>query len=279
MLALCLALCAAMRAQEVKVALYGPDPSKGSSDLGDMVLTAKDKFQEVINSDEWFTLMVREQEQINTLLKEHAVQSKELTSDQKRDLERLGVDYVFQFEVGELNRGFRVNCTLIDIKTGQMMGSKSGIVPAPMPEAMSEKAEEMMKGLLRLAKVRVSSSGGLAAKGEPHPFLAGLGEELKEVIQDVASIRKWNQIKDDSPLEVDLSGIGVSSSFDNAHPIYKVKGRIKFTLTLKDRNSASFSFQIPEFTQTDRGSVRNMIEREVKKDAVRIIADLMDRLD
>jgi hypothetical protein len=277
-LALCLALCTALRTQEVKVALYGPDPSKGSTDLADMILTAKDKFEEIINSDEWFSLMVREQEQINTLLKEHAVQSKELTSDQKRDLDRLGVDYVFQYAVAELNRGYRVNCALIDIKTGQMMGSKAGIVPAPMPEAMSEKAEEMMKELLKLAKVKISA-GGLVAKGEVHPFLKDLDEELKEIIQDIVSIRKWNQVKDGSPLAVDLSGATISSAFDNAHPIYKVKGRIKFTLTLADKNSASMNFAVPELTQTDRDSVRNRIEREVKKNDVQIIGDLLNRLD
>jgi hypothetical protein len=148
-----------------------------------------------------------------------------------------------------------------------------------MPEATAEKCEAMMKELLKMAKVKISNSGGLVAKGETHPFLQDFDTDIREIINEVVSIKKWNQIKDKSQLEVDFTGISIASNFDNVAPIYKVKGRIKFILTLDDNNSAPMNFTIAEFTQTDKGAVRNRIEREVKKESVRIISGLLNNLN
>jgi len=279
-LALCLVAIfgAALYAQNFTVAVTGPDPDKGSSELREQILTIKNKCEEMITSDEWFSLFSRDRETLTSVMAEHKFQEDKLTSNQKRDLEQLGVDYLFRFNVRELNRGFAINYQLLDIKSGQVMGSKSGNVPAPIPEAAAELTEKLMKDLLKDAKARMANNT-MVRKNEPHPFLKGFESEIKMIIEDVVSIRRWNQIKDDSDLEVDFSGISITSNFDDSHPIYKVKGRIKFILTDSSRNSVNTSFSIPEFTQTGKGSVQNRIEREVKQNSTQIVSDLLKRLN
>jgi hypothetical protein len=266
-------VCSSLAAQDTKIAVATP---RGGTEFKEELKLAKDTFSSTITKARGFQIFDR----VNTdqIMEEHnIVRNSGLFDDEEaRDLGKFkGADFVIVSELTKLSDGaIRIVGQALDIKTGQVPASENKVVPGTAnSKLIMDACQELMEGLLKQLNKNIEPD----ASGEPsiQDYMSG---EIQRLLMSNRSNAKWNRNKGGYALEVDLSGMAITPNREFG--TQRVTGRIYFKLTdSKTGDTAQAELELTAFTEMNKEMIQRKIRDQVRKEANKIIRDLLSDLD
>jgi len=262
--------CSVLAAQDLKVAVREPI---GEVDPNLLQMVAS-QFTATITKTKGFQLFDRAN--IDQVVGEHAFQSNEfLVSSKEREGRELGQfkgsDLVVSSRLSMYEGELQISCQMQDIVSNEVVGSATrlveGVSARLVREASSSLMEELLKGL------NSKLSGGLR-RGEPLSPLAGLDDGIKRILLNNRSIPKWNKIKENSALEVDLASVTLAENREYGAVMYRVSGPVRFIL-----GGAGVDIDLEPFTEISREQIQQKIKAQLQPKLNGILRDLLAQLD
>jgi TolB-like protein len=209
------------------------------------------------------------------ILAEHGFQNNGLVAPgEAREMGRmLGADLICTSEVQRLDDGYEVSAQLIDIVTGEILGTKSDMVESESSKDLREAAHELMAGILKLARSKAdfsrsgsSGSGGAGSSGagSSSQMTADLDSDIARSIKNFKSNAKWNSIKATCDIEVDLSGLDIRMVRQYGEPYYVANGAISIAVTdVANSNEASVEIKIRQVTDMSKDGMKRKIKEQI----------------
>jgi len=270
--------CGGLVAQEITVAVLEP---VGNRDVKGHISLVRNQIVQSITGQRNFQLMDRAR--TDQILKEHDFQRNTglISSGEARELGRmLGIDYIFTSEVNKHDNDLEINCQVLDIVTGRVVASGTGLVEEPTTKIIAESIQDMMEDVLKSLNTNVSGivRGGPAGNSSKI-MLAGLDHQIRTAIINDRSNPKWIRNKNSYLLEIDTSGVTLNENRQFGTPTYRVGGTIHFLLSDAGGNSSGIDFELEEFTEMSKDLIHKKIKSQTQSKTIGIIRDLLSGLD
>jgi len=274
-------LCSYVGAQDYSVAIIEPT---GNRDVRNQIPLVRNQFIETITKTRGFKLLDRAR--TDQIVREHQFQrtSGLISTSEARELGKmLGVDWIFASELTMYDGELEINCQVLDIVTGQVVGAKVAQVSTITAKAIREESEDLMIELLKAINTKMP--GGMqrmvtGAGGGSQSLLPGLDVEIRNSLLNNRSNAKWNSNKGNYMLEVDLSNVIIAENRQFGASVHKVTGTIHFTLSdTENGHDSSADFVLAEFTEMGMDLIRNKIKAQIQPKIIDIIRELLSGLD
>jgi hypothetical protein len=173
-----------------------------------------------------------------------------------------------------LHDAYEISASLIDIVTGENIGSKSELVETHNSREMQETCKDMMSELLKLARAKApttfdrggggggkSSSAGASSAGQ---MGADLDAEIARSIKNFKSNAKWNRIKATCDIEVDLSGLDIKLNRQYGTTYHVAQGTINVSATdVETGNQASVELAILQVTDMNKENMKKKVRDQI----------------
>jgi TolB-like protein len=271
---LCLAALygASLAAQaELRIAVLEPICSKQTRAQSSLVRNAL-----VQAASEARGFQVFDRVRTDQILKEHSFQQNGLVSANEARIlgKMLGVDLICTSELQRLDDGYEVSAQMIDIVTGEIIGSKSELVESESSKDLRDASHELMNEMLKLASKKASTSlpkdagrsGGSSKAGSSSAaqIIGGLDEDIVRSLKNFKSNVKWNKLKQTGDIEVDLSGLDIQLNRQYGEPYYVAQGRINISVTdVESGNEASVEIEIERVTEMNKDRMKKKIREQL----------------
>jgi len=267
---LAMVFCSVLAAQDLKIAVREPI---GEVDPNLLQMVAS-QFTATITKAKGFQLFDRAN--IDQVVGEHVFQSNEfLVSAKEREGRELGqfkgADLVVSTRLSMYEGDLQISCQMQDIVSNEVVGSATKLVQGVSAKSVGEASAALMEELLKGLNSKLS--GGLR-RGEPLAPLAGLEDGIKRILLNNRSISKWNKVKENSALEVDLASVVLAENREYGALLYRVSGTVHFIL-----DSAGVDIELEPFTEASRELIQQKIKAQMQPKVNGIIRDLLAQLD
>jgi hypothetical protein len=213
-------------------------------------------------------------------LQEHGFQNNGLVAPKEaRELGKmLGVDLICTSEVQLLHDAYEISAHLIDIVTGEIIGSKSELVETNNSREMQETSKDMMSELLKLARAKAPATFDRSGGGGGKSSGAGLDADIARSVKNFKSNAKWNKIKATCDIEVDLSGLDVKLNRQYGAIYHVAQGTINVSATdVESGNEASVELAIEQVTDMDKEKMKKKVRDQI--DVGNLIRDLLSEME
>jgi hypothetical protein len=266
--------CAYCVADDLKIAIREP---RSSEEFKEEAKLVKDQFNTTITRTKGFQVFDRAS--TDQIMDEHEQvrRSGHFAEGEARTLgEFKGADFVITSELTTLSDGaLRITALALNIVSARVVGSANKLVTKVSSKSIQDACQELMEALLKQVNISMS---GRSATDSPQSMLADLESEIWRVLMNNKSIPKWNTIKNNYSLNIDLSGLTIAEN--RQFGTSRVSGKIYFTLTDNlSWNSAGAEFEIQPFTEMGKPLIQKKIRDQVQQKASSIIRDLLNELD
>jgi hypothetical protein len=278
--ALCLSalIGSALAGQDLRIAVLQPVGGKEAQPHFSMV---RNVLSEGVAGADGFQAFDRSR--TDQILKEHGFQSNGLVSPKEaRDLGRmLGVDLICATELQLMSDGFSINSSIIDIVTGEIVGSKSGLVDGQGSRDIMEAARGMMAEMLVMANRKLAGGldrgaggAGAGSASKVPALVAGLDAEIARSIKNFRSNAKWNSIKPNCEIELDFGGLDIKANRQHGETYYVVGGSIDIAISdMESGRGANVEVEIEQFAEINRDQIKKKIKGQIS--IVQVIGDLL----
>jgi TolB-like protein len=261
-------ICIPLSAQDLRVAVLEP---VGDKEVQAQVGMVRNVFVETVVNTKGFQVIDRAR--TDQILKEHKFQRNGLVSPREaREMGKmLGVDFICTSEVKKHEDELEISSSMIDIVTGEVIGSASDMVEKIVSREIRDTSKELMARLLGGVNTKVATGFGRDAGGgrgsgsgsvAMSPMLDGLAGEIRNTFTGYRGNSDWNANKPNYTVEVDLSGVDVKGNRQfGAETFYVVSGKV--AIIVKDAKTGSDAFaevQLEQITEM----TKDMIKRKIK---------------
>ncbi|MDR2697871.1 MAG: penicillin-binding protein activator LpoB [Holophagales bacterium] len=275
-----IAFCGCLAAQEISIAVLEP---VGGRDARNHASLVRNQIVQTITGTKGFQLMDRAR--TDQILREHDFQRNTglISSDQARELGKmLGVDYIVTSELNKHDDDLEISCQALDIVTGRVVASGSGLVEEVTAKSIMESTQDLMGSLLKSLNTNVSGAARRGSSGgsSENNMLSGLDDEIRTIVANNRSIPKWNINRNNYMLEVDLSGVTLNENRQFGIPTYRVSGTVHFFLSDSESgNNSGADLELEEFTEMSKDLVHKKIKSQLQPKIINIIRELLAGLD
>jgi hypothetical protein len=279
--------CISLSAQtSIKTAVLEPGGTREVSNQTNVNSTVRNAIIEAINTDSLFQVTARGA--VDRGLAERQILKNWgfFSKDEARELGKmLGVDYIFTSEMSRQVDSLEINCVVQETTTGDTIATESVLVRSPVSARMiNVRCGDMVVELLKAVRLSASnivgssgSAGSVASGGvSARTMLSGLNAEIAASVKNVNSIPKWNRIKANYTVEVDLSGVNIARNRVLGSDSYIVSGSLTIGLKHQKGDKTSSVIELNEFTEKDSQGIKRRINGQINP--VEVVKSMVDGL-